>query len=78
MESDVERELAAARRRGDWDAYARLIKAHYGRIFGICLGVLGNAHDAEDAAQETVVKGFELIHTLREDKQFGGKTLLGL
>ena len=71
MESDVERELAAASGRGDRDAYARLIKAHYGRIFGICLGTLVSVHDAEDAAQDTVVRAFERIHNLRDGDQFG-------
>jgi RNA polymerase sigma-70 factor (ECF subfamily) len=41
-------------------------------VFMICLGVLGNVQDAEDAAQDTMIKGLEQIRQLREGAQFGG------
>jgi RNA polymerase sigma factor (sigma-70 family) len=63
--------LVAASREGDKSAYAQLVEKYYKRIFLICLGIVGNVHDAEDVAQETILKGFLEISTLRESSRFG-------
>jgi len=44
---------------GDRAAYAALVKTCYKSVFALCLGILGNTHDAEDAAQEAMLKGIE-------------------
>ena len=36
-----------------------------------CLGMLGNIHDAEDIAQQTLLKGLTNINQLRDIEQFG-------
>jgi RNA polymerase sigma-70 factor (ECF subfamily) len=64
--------LVTAACRADRAAYAGLVRRHYDHVFLVCLGVLGNVHDAEDAAQEAMIKGFERIGQLREGAQFGG------
>jgi RNA polymerase sigma-70 factor (ECF subfamily) len=66
----VEEELVLACRNGDRSAYASLARAHTRTVFSICLGMLGNVHDAEDAAQESFVRGFSRVHELREDSRF--------
>lgn len=71
MNSDLEKRLAASCRSGDKSAYAGLVKAYSGRVFAICLGMLGNSHDAEDIAQQALVKGFSQIRQLRDSQQFG-------
>jgi RNA polymerase sigma-70 factor, ECF subfamily len=53
-------------------AYTQLVRRHYQPVFLVCLGVLGNVHDAEDAAQDALLKGLERIRQLREPAQFGG------
>jgi len=60
-----------ASREGDRDAYGVLVGRHYERIFAICLGVLGDLHDAADAAQETVIRGLEGIGKLRAGDRVG-------
>ena len=70
MNGGLEKELVAACRRGDTSAYAELVKVYSGRIFAICLGILGNLHDAEDIAQQTLLKGFAGIKQLRSDGHF--------
>jgi len=59
--------LVAACRTGDKEAYVQLIEHHYRSVFAFCLGQMGNAHDAEDAAQEVVLRGFQNIGRLRLD-----------
>lgn len=56
--------LVGACRRGDKAAYTPLVERHYRSVFAICLGMLGNVHDAEDIAQDTMLKGFLKINEL--------------
>jgi len=52
-------------------AYAGLVKVYSRRVFAICVGMLGNIHDAEDIAQQALLKGFRDIDQLRDSDQFG-------
>ena len=56
---------------GDRSAYELLIRKHYKCIFLISLGILGNVHDAQDIAQDAMLKGYEQIRTLRDGSKFG-------
>ena len=71
MNGNLEKKLVAACRNGDRSAYAGLVKAYSGRIFAICLGILDNTHDAEDIAQQALLKALTEIKQLRDDEQFG-------
>lgn len=71
MDEDLEKQLVAACRKGDKSAYAKLAKHYSGRIFAICLGILDNTHDAEDIAQQALLKALTNIRQLRGDEQFG-------
>jgi len=70
LEQRSDTELVRAVRQGDRLAYAQLIRRHYQAVFLVCLGVLGNVHDAEDIAQDTIIKGFEKMGQLRDTSQF--------
>ena len=71
MNGDLENKLVASCRNGSASAYASLAKEYSGRIFAICYGMLGNAHDAEDIAQQTLLKGFANIGQIRRNEKFG-------
>lgn len=71
MNDRSDENLVAASRRGDKNAYAQLVEKYYRRLFLVCLGILGNVHDAEDIAQETILKGYLEISRLRESSRFG-------
>jgi RNA polymerase sigma-70 factor (ECF subfamily) len=66
-----DRDLVGAVCQGDRSAYAVLVKRHYSKVFLVCYGVLGNVHDAEDVAQDTMIAGFEKVRQLRDAGQFG-------
>lgn len=71
MNDRSDESLAAACRDGDKSAYAFLVERHYKHVFAVCLGMLGNVHDAEDVAQDVMLKGFLKIKRLRNGEQFG-------
>lgn len=62
--------LIAASRRGDNTAYAMLVYRYYKEVLGICTGILGNLHDAEDITQEALLKGFMKLSNLRDSERF--------
>jgi RNA polymerase sigma-70 factor (ECF subfamily) len=71
LNGDLEKKLVASCRNADSSAYTQLIKAYSGRVFAICLGMLGSTHDAEDIAQQTLLKALTNIKQVRRDEQFG-------
>jgi len=58
QEQEQERELIIAARGGDHEAITRLIEEYERAVYAVCYRMLGNAQDAEDAAQEAFVKAF--------------------
>jgi len=71
LDGDLEKKLVASCRDGDTSAYASLVKEYSGRIFAICYGMLGDAHDAEDIAQQTLLRGLANIRQIRRNEKFG-------
>lgn len=65
-----DKDLVAICGRGEKQAYTALVRRYSGRVFGICLGIVGNTHDAEDLAQEALLRGFSQIGSLRDGEQF--------
>ena len=62
--------LVVASKRGQKDAYAALVRRHYKQVFAVCLGILGNANDAEDIAQDTMLTGYLKIRNLHKNDRF--------
>jgi RNA polymerase sigma-70 factor (ECF subfamily) len=55
---------------GDSDAFAMLVRRHEGRVYGLCLRVLGNPDDAADAAQDALVMVARKLGSFRGDARF--------
>ena len=59
QELPTDEQLAAeAARQGDGPAFAALVERYRARVWRICFRLLGNEHDAHDAAQEVFVRLF--------------------
>lgn len=65
-------EAEAIRRaqRGDGAAFERLYQLHKGRVYSLCLRMLGNPAEAEEMAQEAFLQLFRKIHTFRGESAF--------
>jgi RNA polymerase sigma-70 factor, ECF subfamily len=55
---EQEQEWVEQARRGDRDAYCRLVEAYQRPVYNLTYRMLGNPTDAEDAAQETFLRGY--------------------
>ena len=71
MNDRSDKDLVADCLAGDRSAYELLVRKHYKCIFLISLGILGNVHDAQDLAQDAMLKGYEQIRSLRDGSKFG-------
>ena len=61
----TEQELVARAQRGDVDAYERIVEAYQGIAFRVAYLMCGDATEAEDAAQEGLVKAFRALPRFR-------------
>ena len=62
--------LVRRARRGDSRAFEELVRRHYRSAYGIALGRLGAAMDAEDVVQEAFVKALEQLDACRKPQRF--------
>jgi RNA polymerase sigma-70 factor (ECF subfamily) len=56
---------------GDDDPNQRLVQRWYGRVYALCQSKLRVQADAEDAAQETFLRGLARLHQLRSSDAAG-------
>ena len=66
----TEQELIRRVREGDKEAFYSLVRPHERSIFFAAMSVLSNDADAEEAAQEAVLKAFMHIEEFRGDSKF--------
>jgi RNA polymerase sigma-70 factor (ECF subfamily) len=71
LDDRSDKDLVVASCQGDRSAYGLLVERHYKNVFLTCFGILGNLHDAEDIAQDAMIKGYVRIGTLRDTSQYG-------
>jgi RNA polymerase sigma-70 factor (ECF subfamily) len=67
----LERRAVEAVKGGDAAAFGYLVSKYIKRVVSIGWGIVRNAHDAEDLAQEAFVKAFENIGRFRSGEPFG-------
>ena len=57
-------------RRGNKEAFGMLIEAYQAPVFNLAYRMLGNAGDAEDAAQETFIRAYKAINRYDPNRKF--------
>lgn len=55
---------------GDTAAYEHLVRKHEAVVFRTACLITGDAHEAEDAAQEAVVKAYRALGSFRQGASF--------
>ena len=66
----MERENIARAAKGDASAFETLMGAYEKKIYALCLRMMGNPHDGEDAAQETMLRIWRTIGQYRFESAF--------
>lgn len=55
---------------GDKEAFTELVRRHHTKTIGLCLSLLRNKTEAEDAAQDAFLKAYQALATFKEGAQF--------
>jgi RNA polymerase sigma-70 factor (ECF subfamily) len=62
--------LIVQARAGDDAAFTRLVELHQNAIYNLCYRMLGNAAEAEDAAQEAFLRAYAQLHRYDSARSF--------
>jgi len=62
--------LVGKARLGDSDAFGTLANQYYPQIFGFAFKITGNREDAEDVAQDSLLKAYVKLEQFRADSRF--------
>jgi RNA polymerase sigma-70 factor (ECF subfamily) len=65
-----ERELIALLKQNDREAFKTIVDTWQDMVYNTALGILQNAEDAEDTAQEVFVQVYESISSFKEESKF--------
>jgi len=58
-------------RSGDREAFGALVTEYRSEVFGLCFGMTGSTHDAEDLTHDAFVTAFLKLSQLRDADRFG-------
>ncbi|MEO6570492.1 MAG: sigma-70 family RNA polymerase sigma factor [Ilumatobacteraceae bacterium] len=64
-------DLVEAARNGDGDAMDQLLRRHYDRVHAVCRRIAGSSRDADDAAQEAMIRIVRGLHAFDGRAAFG-------
>ncbi len=68
--SELETEWLTRVLKGDPEAFTQLIETYQGPVYNLCYRMLGDANDAEDAAQETFLRAYKGIRRYDNQRSF--------
>src|ERR1700685_955403 len=68
--STREHDLILSVQRGQHELFYELVRPYERRVYAAALAILRNEHDAEDAAQEAMLKAFANIRQFRAEARF--------
>ena len=68
--SPTSAELVTRAQKGEESAFEALFHQYKGRVYSVCLRMIGNTAEAEDLTQEAFMQVFRKIHTFRGESAF--------
>lgn len=68
--ADQDRTAVQAALRGDQAAFADLVTRYQTAVYNMAYRMLGDATEAEDAAQEVFVRAWNQLHTFQQERRF--------
>lgn len=66
----TESELIVLLKKGEREAFKKIVEQWESMVYNTALGILQNAEDAEDIAQEVFIEVFESIFSFKEESKF--------
>lgn len=69
-ETRIVRSAVQEFRRGEGEAFNRLVELYQGRLFGLVLMMVRNPFEAEEVTQDTFVRAFTRLHLYDENRPF--------
>ncbi len=63
-------ELIRGFKKGDISAFDQLVLKYQDKVFNLCRHMLGDAHDADDAAQDIFIKAYRNLNHFKPDASF--------
>jgi len=70
-DAEDEAQALALARSGDLDAFDRLVRLHFPRVYALLFRMIGNHEDAEDLAQDCFLKAQRSLQHFRGESSFG-------
>lgn len=67
---DTNPECLAQAQKGNTEAFTQLVEMYQRAVFNLCYRMLGDAGDAEDAAQETFLRAYKSIRNYDNSRPF--------
>lgn len=67
---DMETQWLLQAQRGDTQAFSQLVETYQKPVYNLCYRMLGNAEDAEDAAQESFLRAYKSMHRYDNSRPF--------
>ncbi|MBP1701531.1 MAG: polymerase ECF-type sigma factor [Chloroflexi bacterium] len=67
---DSEAQWLVQAKQGDSQGFSKLVDAYQRPVYNLCYRMLGNAEDAEDAAQETFLRAYKALRRYDDNRPF--------
>ena len=66
----IEDDTISRAQSGDEGAFVDLMRAHYGFVYAIVIGIVNNPQDAEEVVQDTLLNAYRGLPDLEDTKKF--------
>lgn len=69
---DSDEQIISATLGGDTTAFGTLVERYWNIVVGLAMSKIGEPAEAEDVAQESFLKAYSQLHSLRQPSRFAG------